>query len=116
MKISIETSIPTMNNYWRTTIVKNRIHTYITPKGRQFKKALGWVAKVVCDNPFENDCELKIKLFFKNKNRDIDNAIKPILDALQGVVYVNDVQVKKITVEKFKSKNDNLEIEVIKYV
>lgn len=36
---------------------------------------------------------------------DVDNIIKPILDALQTVVYVNDQQVYKVISEKFDLAN-----------
>ncbi len=36
---------------------------------------------------------------------DVDNIIKPILDALQTVVYVNDQQVYKVTSEKLDLLN-----------
>jgi len=36
---------------------------------------------------------------------DVDNIIKPILDALQTVVYINDQQVYKVISEKFDLSN-----------
>lgn len=35
---------------------------------------------------------------------DIDNCIKPILDALGQLVYVDDKQVERIVVQKFEPK------------
>jgi len=35
----------------------------------------------------------------------VDNIIKPILDALETVVYVNDEQVHKVISEKFDLRN-----------
>lgn len=37
---------------------------------------------------------------------DIDNLIKGVLDALQGILYVNDSQVYKITARKFWGTKD----------
>ena len=34
---------------------------------------------------------------------DIDNIVKPILDALNGVVYVDDSQVDRVLVQRFPS-------------
>jgi crossover junction endodeoxyribonuclease RusA len=31
---------------------------------------------------------------------DLDNIIKPILDALNGVIYIDDQQVERITIER----------------
>jgi hypothetical protein len=36
---------------------------------------------------------------------DVDNIIKPLLDALESVAYVNDQQVYKVTCEKFNLTN-----------
>ncbi len=33
---------------------------------------------------------------------DVDNIVKPILDALIGVVYVDDQIVERVTVQKFE--------------
>ena len=33
---------------------------------------------------------------------DIDNIVKPILDALQGPIFVNDHQVERVVVQKFE--------------
>ena len=33
---------------------------------------------------------------------DLDNIVKPILDALSGLIYVDDAQVERILVQKFE--------------
>jgi Holliday junction resolvase RusA-like endonuclease len=40
-----------------------------------------------------------VEIRFGKMRADIDAYIKPLLDALQGVVYENDRQVKKLSVE-----------------
>jgi len=37
-------------------------------------------------------------------NGDIDNIVKPILDALMPRIYVNDAQVERVWVQKFESE------------
>jgi crossover junction endodeoxyribonuclease RusA len=37
-------------------------------------------------------------------NGDIDNIVKPILDALMPRIYVNDAQVERLWVQKFESE------------
>jgi crossover junction endodeoxyribonuclease RusA len=34
--------------------------------------------------------------------RDLDNVIKPILDALSGCVYIDDRQVEKLIIQRFE--------------
>lgn len=37
---------------------------------------------------------------------DIDNIVKPILDALIGVAYMDDVVVERVTAQKFEPETD----------
>ncbi len=59
--------------------------------------------------------EISIKLFFGDKRvRDIDNYNKILLDALTGIVWKDDRQIQKMTVEKFYDKeNPRIELEII---
>lgn len=44
---------------------------------------------------------------------DVDNFLKPLLDILTKLDYwVDDRQIKKITIEKFKSKEEYIEVEI----
>jgi crossover junction endodeoxyribonuclease RusA len=49
--------------------------------------------------PAGDDVEVWISEFSEYPTRDRDNLAKPILDALQGVLYLNDRQVKRLSVE-----------------
>jgi crossover junction endodeoxyribonuclease RusA len=40
-------------------------------------------------------------------NGDIDNIVKPILDALMPRIYVNDSQVERVWVQKFESEKSS---------
>jgi Holliday junction resolvase RusA-like endonuclease len=48
---------------------------------------------------------VSITNYFTLSPPDVDNIIKPILDALETVVYVNDEQVHKVISEKFDLRN-----------
>ena len=49
--------------------------------------------------PMACDVEVYISEFSEFATRDRDNMAKPVLDAMQGVVYGNDRQVKNLRVE-----------------
>jgi crossover junction endodeoxyribonuclease RusA len=49
----------------------------------------------------EDDIRVYITNYYTLAPPDVDNIIKPILDALEKVVYMNDQQVRRVTSEKF---------------
>ena len=48
------------------------------------------------DSPIVGEVRVMITNFFYGSAPDLDNMAKPILDALEGVVYVNDFQVSDL--------------------
>ena len=48
-------------------------------------------------NPIELVVELRITHYGERRVIDMDNLIKPVQDALQGIAYVDDGQVKDVT-------------------
>ena len=46
------------------------------------------------------------------KKSDLDNCIKCVTDAIQGVAFDDDKQIYKITAEKYYSDNPRVEIEL----
>lgn len=60
---------------------------------------------------FTNDVIVEIRYFYEDVALDIDNIIKPILDAIIGLVYLDDDQITDIIVRKrnlfanFKTNN-----------
>lgn len=54
-------------------------------------------ALVVGQQPFGCDVELRVTHYSERRIADRDNLMKPIQDALQGIAYFNDHQVKDAT-------------------
>lgn len=44
-------------------------------------------------NPTTDEVEIIITYYYENQAGDVDNIIKPIQDALNGIIYVDDAQV-----------------------
>ena len=65
----------------------------------------------------EDNVEISIKLFFWDKRvRDFDNYQKLSMDAMTWLIYEDDSQIKKATIELFYDKeNPRMEIEVFDY-
>lgn len=49
---------------------------------------------------FVDSVRVQIIYFYNDIALDIDNIVKPILDAIVGLVYVDDAQVTDITIRK----------------
>ena len=91
------------NRYWRNF----RGRMVVSSEAKAYKKQVIWTFDALGITPASNDVALSIKLHPKLTTKgvasrtliDLDNCIKVCLDALQGVLYVNDKQVKKLTAE-----------------
>lgn len=92
----------TVNHYWCTNYTKKR--TFVSEKGLKFKRsvmanygylckpAVGHVALYIIIKP-----KLTKKGLPSKELIDLDNGCKCILDSLIGIAYVDDKQVKQIT-------------------
>jgi crossover junction endodeoxyribonuclease RusA len=54
------------------------------------------------DPPTQDEVRVRITYFYENEAPDVDNIIKPIQDALVGLVYVDDAQVADTSSRKSK--------------
>ena len=83
------------------------VSMYMSKRGKDIKLSYQqqaseqWVGK-----PLEGNVEIDIKLYFGTKRKsDWDNFHKLSMDALSGIVWVDDVQIQKAVVEKFYDKD-----------
>jgi len=76
---------------------------YMTAKGKALKEQYQWEAKSQWKGkPTDKDVEVLVELYFKNKRKhDIDNFNKILLDSLTGIVFEDDSQIKRVSIEKF---------------
>lgn len=118
----------------RPRIRKNGF-VYTPRKTQEYEKAIKWafISKYGDFKPIESPIEISIKGYYpitkswskKKKEEalrqnfipgkpDVDNMAKIVLDALNGVVYKDDVLVKNLNVQKEFSLNPRIEV-TIKY-
>ena len=110
--IEIDGIVPSVNRYWRHT---REGHHYISCEGRAFKERLQWMAAAKRVRMIEGAVELHFTWYCKKKCRggDLDNRLKVILDALEGIVYKDDKQVVRIVAEKvMDAGRDGARVEV----
>jgi crossover junction endodeoxyribonuclease RusA len=100
--------VPSVNHYLK----KSRYGFYQTRETKDFKKLIFLTGKSQNLDPLEGNVQINIKWEVKRK-ADLDNILKCVLDALQGVAYIDDKQVIEINAKKLPCKGyETLEIEV----
>jgi crossover junction endodeoxyribonuclease RusA len=95
------------NKYWRTTVTKGHAVTYVSAEARSYKQAIAWIAIAAGVRPVHEHVALKIALHPKTTKNgdaskiclDLDNSIKVTCDALNGIAYNDDSQIKRIEAE-----------------
>ena len=60
--------------------------------------------------PFSGDVLVSITYFYIDSPPDVDNMTKPILDALKGLIYIDDRQVSDLVCRK-RDLNSDLRIQ-----
>ena len=105
---------PSVNSYWRSAFRGGRIIHYVSKEGKAFKNALSLIARANKFKLLKGDVILKYKLYCKKQGRkDLDNTLKAVQDALEGIAYENDKQIKRIEAEKISNAGwDGIEITV----
>lgn len=92
------------NRYWRTVVNKKtlRAMTFVSDEAKSFKSEVAWTAKAQgLRKPLRGPIELVVKLIPKNGVcMDLDNALKVTIDALKGIAYADDSQVRRIDAER----------------
>lgn len=99
-------SPPSVNHLYKTFCRRGSVRRVMTEKGKIFKKALATLAVANKFKLIETDCTLEYNLYAKKKGRtDLDNTLKAIQDALEGIAYKNDSQIVEIIAKKYKNSN-----------
>jgi len=119
IQLEVEGRIPTVNNMYSRNKAGKR---FLSPLHRQFKEKIFICAYAQIEDKskipiFKKDTKitLAIRVSFKKKHRDIDNIVKPIQDALKGLIYEDDSQINTLEVIRIDNeKKDRLEIVVCK--
>lgn len=104
-KIIILGNPPSDNHLYGMRVWGKRVIKYITPRGKAYKR----LVKLSVPSGIkitDKEVFLDIKVFFGDRRkRDIQGHLKALIDALQGVVYVDDSQVVAIQAIKFYDKD-----------
>lgn len=114
--ISLTLPLPPSANRLYRAFVRGKRATSI--KSREYRewiaRAQSIVAKEVGNlEPLTGPCTAVITLYLQRR-RDVDNSAKPILDVLQGFVYANDSQVRRLLICREQVERGALPYVVVK--
>lgn len=102
---------PSVNRYWRTIVKGKRAFPILSAEAREYKARMATYAAGL--QPSQEPVSLTIRLYRPRKAGDIDGPLKPLLDALQGLLYVNDSQIVELHVTRHDDKErPRVEVEV----
>jgi len=99
---------PSINNYWGlrlgvSSVKKKQIPMkYVTHAAKDYRSTVENIILKEYPNfhPLEGDLQIAVLIHPANRRKeDIDNRLKPLLDALQGVLYEDDAQIKTLRAE-----------------
>lgn len=101
---------PSVNHYWRNVVVGRHARTLISADGRAYKRNVGQavleqtIGRQRKHNPFMGHVHVVLTLYPPDRRqRDIDNSIKAVLDALTSAkVWRDDSQVDELHVTRSK--------------
>lgn len=98
---------PSANTCWRQW----RGRTLVSAEYRNFKRrvALLWGRPTPLDGPLG----VEVLLYRPRRIGDLDNRLKPLLDALNGLAWHDDAQIARLLVERHEDKlNPRAEVRV----
>lgn len=93
---------PSANRYWR--MWQGRM--VVSTEARNYKEQAGWIAKAEAGDMIDGDVSLTIRVFRPQKRGDLDNTLKVLIDALKGVAFEDDNQVREIHAYLADDKNN----------
>lgn len=92
-----------------------RYGTFTPKRTKQYEHAVKLVARMLLPHDWPMDRSYRLHVAFTGRS-DVDNVLKAVADALQGVCYINDRQVAKSMVERLppsKPPRTEITIEVL---
>lgn len=94
---------PSANRYWRT--YRNR--AVVSDEAKAYKADVLWHVREsgVYAPPFPaGDVCVSIQWYRGRKSGDVDNRAKCLLDSLNGLIWTDDAQIARLTIERFDTQ------------
>ena len=92
---------PSVNSMYRAY----RGRVVLSERGRAYKEEVaGLCAAAGLTEPLTGNVEMELWVYRPRMIGDLDNICKAILDAVEGWIYQNDKQVRRLMICRFESK------------
>lgn len=101
---------PTVNHMYR----RARGHLALTPEALAFRHAVRMIAMMQDVRPITGPVAVFIDVYRPRRRGDLDNVLKAVLDALNGIAYRDDEQVEQINANRYEDKRaPRIEVSVV---
>ncbi len=103
--ISLTLPLPPNANHYRG-IAWARKSFYLRPEAKRYRETVKLVSLAAgVREPLDCEVDVSIVVYRARKSGDTDGFLKVLLDAMQESVYVNDRQVRDITIKRRDDKH-----------
>lgn len=86
-------------------VFASRGHSHMKPRAREWQNIVSGTARIFYrEDPLEMPLSVEMEFYVQKDRADLDNLCKAVLDGLQGVIFKNDKQVKRLLLTKSVSK------------
>jgi len=93
---------PSANRYWRH--YRGRVVT--SDEATAYKKTVAMLARCDGVRPLSGPVAVEVAVYRARRAGDLDNRLKCLLDAMQGVFYENDSQIVEIHATLHDDRHD----------
>lgn len=103
---------PSANRYWRYAHGK----IVVNPEAQNYKEVIKMLARVDQVTALNGPVSLTVAIYRARKSGDLDNFLKILIDALQGIFYRNDSQIREIHATLHEDRHEpRCEVMVTRY-
>jgi len=104
---------PSANRYWRHPVINGHPRTLLSREARAYREQCGWAARSQVKKMLSGPVSVRALFYFPNRRGDLDNRVKQLLDALNGIVFSDDSKVEHLECTRLIDKeNPRVELEV----
>jgi len=102
----------------RVAYRRRGVVTYTPKETKDYEEAVGWAARPHFPRPLEGPVKLTIRIFLSGRRNEPDctNIVKAVEDGCNGIVYVDDRQVKELHAYVLHDEEERVEVEVAESV